>query len=62
MTANPLKMGATSENSFASNVHGTEDNIQYIHSQYCYLLGSLHVVLSHLANVNSSLTVSGKRR
>jgi hypothetical protein len=40
MTANPLKMGTTSENSFASIVHETEDNIQNIHSQYCYLLGS----------------------
>jgi len=32
MTANPLKMGATSENSFALNIHKTEDNIQNIHS------------------------------
>jgi hypothetical protein len=40
MTANPLKVEATSQNSFASNVHETEDNIRNIQSQYCYLLGS----------------------
>jgi hypothetical protein len=40
MTASRLKMAATRENSFASSVPETENNIQNTHSQYCYLLGS----------------------